>query len=297
MHRSLAAVTALLVSVAFAQSNPPSPSASKSNKRPQSQTAKQDQPAKTDERGTEQSPLFVKVIPAQEDQQKAQTSSTKQDEKPRGNWWPPGEWSPEWAMADFTVLLVFVTTILAIFTGGLWSATVKLAKDARLSSVKQTRHTLKSLRIAKESADAATTAANVAKQQFEYAHRAKVSIIDAQITIDETSSAILASYMCHNSGEIAATNAHTLLLAGDAVPKLEQAMVVIEDAEQNWGFVIAPNEGMRLHRKVSISMPLEEGFDLAIVLSYLDGFNNRRWTWRRYRSAGDNWIESGSEQQ
>jgi hypothetical protein len=57
-------------------------------------------------------------------------------------------------VAVATELLVYVTALLALFTGGLWVATYQLSRRAKHTAAQQARDTERSLRIAEKSADA-----------------------------------------------------------------------------------------------------------------------------------------------
>jgi hypothetical protein len=133
------ALVLALSTFAFAQSNPPIPSALESNKAPETHSRQQQNAAKSDERGTEQSPPVVKVLPAPNAQANTTTQPQPQKRESAHNWWPLWDWSPEWALVAITGLLCLITGLLALFTGWLWSATRRLVVDANDATRRQLR--------------------------------------------------------------------------------------------------------------------------------------------------------------
>lgn len=70
----------------------------------------------------------------------------------------------EWLTASGTIALAVITALLAIFTGGMWWATLRLAKDAKDTSKRQAVEMTQSLDTAKRSAEAMERVATVTKE-------------------------------------------------------------------------------------------------------------------------------------
>lgn len=100
---------------------------------PQSNTNKPAQKAKAAKQGTENNPLFVKVVPADKSEPKP---SKKQQTEQHGS-------ENEVRIATATVALAWITGTLAFFTALLWLANLALVKDSK-----------KSAQAARDSADA-----------------------------------------------------------------------------------------------------------------------------------------------
>jgi hypothetical protein len=108
-------------------SDPPTPIAPSFQKPPQpSAQIIQAQP-KTDNRGTDEAPLVVKVIEAPKTEAQATLEQQERDDKSASDWW----------LVKLTGALVVVTGLLAIFTALLYAATAKLAKDAKETGTEQ----------------------------------------------------------------------------------------------------------------------------------------------------------------
>jgi len=123
-------------------------------------------PTKTSQLGTEAAPLVVKIqIPTTSHQK------TKENEEKDGYYW-----SSEWWLVYFTFALVVVTFILAIFTAKLWHSTKTMAQDAKDTAKRQAEEMLNSLRIAKDSADAAMEQAKTSTEALKRSNRAWVGV-------------------------------------------------------------------------------------------------------------------------
>lgn len=99
-----------------------------SNK-PKSQSTSEQKKAATDQRGTEHSPLVIKILESEHANQKAANVPEERDHKAAFNWWgiPTDGW-----LVIFTCGL-FVATLL------LWLATRKLVKGAQDTAERQLR--------------------------------------------------------------------------------------------------------------------------------------------------------------
>jgi hypothetical protein len=151
-------------------SNPPSPTPPKASHQPEANPGQQKQYPAADQRGTETSPLFIKVIPPLAiDPEPAKEYEEARDYS-----------SAEWWLVYVTVGLSAITLVLAIFTGWLWNATRKMGNDARLNSIQQANEMRTSLRIAQESADTAKASVALARQEFISTHRPMIVVRGVQ---------------------------------------------------------------------------------------------------------------------
>lgn len=145
-----------------AYSNPPSPAPPKAEQKNQEHTQDNQKPTSTDQRGTESSPLFIKVIPPLT----VEPSPTEHAQQSNGYT------SPEWWLVWVTLILAAITAILAGYTAKLWGATKSLAEDAKRTADRQASEMQASLRIAQETAGAATRSADIAEKSLVAAQRA-----------------------------------------------------------------------------------------------------------------------------
>jgi len=76
-----AMLTVIMMGTAAAQSQPPAPSTGKPGKPPQDQPRRREQPPASDERGTENSPVAVKIIPAPKTETEAAQDKAERDAK------------------------------------------------------------------------------------------------------------------------------------------------------------------------------------------------------------------------
>lgn len=118
-------IIALLFSVGlvFAASNPPS-------KKPIAHTDSSTQNANPNQRGTEQSPLFVNIKTVPEFTQiERNEKAAEKYEKSQSDWW----------LIKLTGALVGVTLLLVVVTGFLWSTTKRLVQGAEDTAKRQLR--------------------------------------------------------------------------------------------------------------------------------------------------------------
>lgn len=144
--RGLIAILALAVLSAATLPQKPQPNAAKHYTEPQ-----------PDLRGTEQSPLFVKVAPSPNPEEHPQEKASERPEPA-----PENPWGSRWE--GVTAL---ATVALAIVTGGLWLYTYKLW-EAASGQIADTR---RAIRHARRSADAAERAAEAARDSVVVAQR------------------------------------------------------------------------------------------------------------------------------
>jgi hypothetical protein len=98
-------LTLLLVATAESWSQQPPPSSGAPNKPPQAQTQRTEQPTATDQRGTEEYPAFVKIIPTPKTADETDQEARDRKEKSTTDWWIV-RWTG--AVAIFTLVLVGV---------------------------------------------------------------------------------------------------------------------------------------------------------------------------------------------
>jgi hypothetical protein len=98
-------------------SQPPSPSTGESGQKPKNQAAGHQHTAASDQPGTAERPLIVKILPSP-DVDVATNQNTKEgDQKPPPKWWPISLWSTDNWLAVFTGGLVFVGVLQLIVFG------------------------------------------------------------------------------------------------------------------------------------------------------------------------------------
>ena len=132
-----------------ALSNPPAPAPSKASDQPETNPKKHKKTTTTDQRGTESSPVYIKVVPSLsvEPQTPKETDEHRDDK------------SSEWWLVYITGTLVAATIGLMIYTGKLWGATKAMAEDAKQTATRQAAEMKESLRIAEEAANASVVTA------------------------------------------------------------------------------------------------------------------------------------------
>lgn len=92
-------------------------------------TAQATKTPKSETLGSVDRPLSVKIMPAKDAETKTAEEEKNRKEKAHEDRW----------LTNSTILLSGVTTILAIFTGGLWYATYKLVSEAKDTAERQLR--------------------------------------------------------------------------------------------------------------------------------------------------------------
>lgn len=150
--------------------------------------------SKTEERGTERSPLMVRVLPspdAAEREAKDEASRTEKVVEDR-------------RLVYATIALAAITGALALFTGGLWFATYSLGKEAKESAKRQADEMQRSLQIAEQSVEAAKKQAEVSREEFFYAHRPRVVVRREQARSAPDQRGI--NFVLANMGDLVATN-------------------------------------------------------------------------------------------
>lgn len=112
------------------------------------------QTAKYEQRGTENSPIFVNgEVTTKKNKEEARDDADERKFKA----------DIDKALVKYTGGLAVFTFLLFVFTAALWWVTLQLSRDAQKSSARQAREMEKVLAISRESADAARKSADVAE--------------------------------------------------------------------------------------------------------------------------------------
>jgi hypothetical protein len=163
-----------------AQSQPPTPRTGKSKGNPPQNkaTTTQQQPA-TDQRGTEQSPVVVKVLPTPKTQEEAAQEKDDRDDKASASRWTM------W-LAGLTVLVGCGQLIVYGIQARRLRETIDkmdaIAKDQTKDMQASIAQSTRAADATRAAADAAVLSANVAKQTLVVAHRAYLHIATIQMT-------------------------------------------------------------------------------------------------------------------
>ena len=147
-------------------SDPPPPTPPKAEQKNQADTKDKQQPPTPDQRGTENSPLFIKVIPPLTVEPPPAALAQ------HSNMYT----SPEWWLVLVTLILAAITAILAGYTAKLWGATKSLAEEAKQTATRQASEMQKSLVISQESAATAKASVALAREEFLATHRPRVIV-------------------------------------------------------------------------------------------------------------------------
>lgn len=114
MVKFLSIVIAISFALAVgAESQPPAPAPAEKSKAPQGKSTKDQKRAATDQRGTDSSPLVVKVIPTKEAQPPAEGKPYKHYHESAADWWLI---IPTWILAFVTGGLLIYNAVLASIT-------------------------------------------------------------------------------------------------------------------------------------------------------------------------------------
>lgn len=168
---------ALLLMVGIAQSQNPSPSPIKSGQQKEIKSAQTDKKTQKEIYGSQESPAFIKIIPAKKTPEQTTHEAYEHDEKPSLD---RGLTYGTIAYAAFTFFLFLVTSFLAIFTYKLW-------RDASETSKRQAREMQDSLAIAKQSADASRDSADAAvsaEMPFLYPRASQINLHPMTVPTD-----------------------------------------------------------------------------------------------------------------
>ncbi len=137
-----------------------------SQEQPSQKGAKAHNPAASDQRGTQQSPLIVEIAPSPDADKIAEKQETQEAEKSKN----------DTLIANATAALAAITLFLAFYTARLWKATVELGRDAKNTSERQSREMQESIAVARQSADAAEQAIKATRDAYIASERPWVSV-------------------------------------------------------------------------------------------------------------------------
>jgi hypothetical protein len=141
---------------------------------PQEKSNQAQETTAAEQRATDKNPISVKIPAAPDAAAEAAKQEQYRDQQARQNA----------RLVNATIALAVVTSILAVFTGGLWWATYSLGRQARRTSERQTGETAKALKISEDAAKAAQAAAAALSNQFSATHRPVIRIKHLYITSD-----------------------------------------------------------------------------------------------------------------
>ena len=194
MRRILTVILlSLLVGSALARSKHPTPSHGKNESRiPQTHTENSQQPSTTDQRGTEQSPVVVKIIGAEPKAQNRANNSTDQAQTK-----PPADW---WGIAIGGGTLFVLGLQLIAF--GVQACYMRRSTN----EMRRTTHaTIRAARAAQKSANAASPQAKIAEAAFIQLERPYIFIFDVkEFHLDGETSEFFVEYSVANYGKMPA---------------------------------------------------------------------------------------------
>lgn len=249
MHLGSLLITVVLSVGVSAASEPPSPTPPKAGHKPEAHSKQHEQRAAGDQRGTENSPVFIKVIPSLPvEPDPAKESDNRHDYA-----------SSEWWLVYITAALVAATCGLIIYTARLWSATKALAEDAKQTAERQAREMQESLLIAGRSADAALKTA----QHMQAAERAyvKMSHFRPGLTFKQNGQTcqVIIQVKIRNFGRTPATVTDVLLNikrlpANEALP-VTPSYEIRPNHQPIRAFLVAEDEFVKMDRHGWVNIP------------------------------------------
>lgn len=184
-----------------ANSKPPSPTPSEATAKPHStSTDPKKYPATSNQAPQSTTPLIVNV-PSPHHDEAAQNKSSETENYSSSEWW----------LVYLTGFLATVTAALAIFTGGLWRSTYRLAIDARENSERQATETKKSMDLVEQQVALMAHQTDILEKQKEIIRLQTMSLLRPRIilreayAIEEGRKPISISYTLANTGGMATT--------------------------------------------------------------------------------------------
>jgi len=139
-----------------------------------------------EQRGTENAPLYVKSIPSPESEAEAAHRQYEYHEKP----------ALDRRLTYSTIALAAFTLLLFIFTAALWWVTLQLSRQARAEGE---RHAAEM----KESLGLAEASNRIAKDEFQYVHRPRLTIRRERVRFFPKDNGI--NFVLANIGHLPAT--------------------------------------------------------------------------------------------
>lgn len=289
---SLVLLFSLVVVPAY--SNPPTPP--KAGHQPEIGTTQHDETAAKDQRGSETSPLFIKVIPPLA----VEPGPAKEAENGHDNS------SAEWWLVYITGALVLATCGLIIYTARLWGATKSLAEDAEKTAARQAREMQASLLIAQESADAAKKSAEAAERTVSTMRDTAEKQLRAYVMVDcveivdvkpDPSREFVEPWIhvrYKNFGQIPATGCKYWFVIDIAECPLKTPLVGNKVVQLTGP--IPPHDTFTAKIKLPLMNSPNEHAALYVYgeIHYFDGFVADRTTKMFFmRGGGDDWMREG----
>jgi|GEM_PF-4376655 len=307
MRRWVSAI-GLVLTLCAAGLEPPIPGPFEPSKNGQPQATQEQQKPSEDTRGTNQTPLIVKIAPSPDAY--PETEDARQERKKKST---EDGWLLVWAKvtAIATVLLFIATAGLWVFTALLWNTTrkavaggesaVEAAVKAAAAASRHVEHAAKAAEAMQKLAETAAATAQsthasvtLATNEFNLVNRAHLSI--EGFTIDGTGGLpghIILKFTLRNSGRLPATNVTMSTFNGTSheyITPSEDAVYIARNPAWD-SRVIAPGESAYCEERTP-GFTFDEFADcharelhlqLAVFMTYIDGFNKERitskWFW------------------
>jgi hypothetical protein len=279
MHHVVGSVLLLLIvsEVVQAQSQPPSPRPPNSSQPPQSKSKGSKQQTANDLRGTEQSPLVIKVLPTPKTKEESAQDRNDHNEKAATDWW----------LVRFNGALVVV-----VFLQWIWM-------------VRQEKWMRKNIEIAQKAADAAKESAEVAqttvktmedtaeRQLRAYIHvgggKDKGPILDAPDGPEVW-------LLLKNTGQTPAYKVEHWIKAGILPYPLNSDLTGPDESAKMTKIVLPPGVEMNLFWKTGTPLEraqidaIRDGTECRLYVwgevHYLDAFDKPRFTKFRFMHGG-----------
>jgi hypothetical protein len=259
-----------------------------SKEHPNTETAETKKAPEAEQRGSNNNPVTVKILPSPDADAKAAKEEDHRQDK------AIDDKRVMWA----TIWLAVVTTILAGVTAGLWIATYSLASDAKDAASRQAREMKISLRIArrsanasKKSAEAAERTVNTMKDTAERQLRAYVGVEQIAIQSSPTGAPNAGQIIIKNFGKTMAKDTQIWFAAAI------ETMVPVTDfplGARKCKTVIMPTEGARFDEPLTGTFDLGKGIGNVYLwgrIDYIDVFDLPHWTVFRLVSMGREYVD------
>lgn len=259
MRRLLATALLFVIGLAYAGSNPPTPTPAKSGNPYQKSTTKASDYSSKKEDPADKYALSVELLNTGKSADERQHEAETEKNRASREWWTIGI---SLGSLFVTIALAVITGLLAKYTYLLWKTTKRLATDASNSSQRQAAEMQQSIVIAKQMADAAESQVAItarqtdiqAKQhavgrlQFLATHRPKIILRDAFCENNEIGDEITVTYVIVNVGEsparIVESKMEVRLITTEGSGFGPHPRISLNEGENEIGdFSIEPGEG------------------------------------------------------
>jgi hypothetical protein len=291
MRILLLAIALLFARNVAAQSQEQSPILPKASHKPEANPKQHAQGAATDQRGTENTPLFITVIPP----------LAAEPEPPQKTQNHNDYTSPEWWLVWVTLILAAITAILARYTAKLWGATKALSEDAKRTADRQAGEMQESLEIAERSAAAANKMAVTMEDTAERQLRAYVLVFHVKV-INDPEPEHPGQYVyidVRNFGQTPAAAVSYWIDMDAKERSLATVLKRIRLTKNKSVGVIAPGDTFTARVPIPLLSDGNEIFSGTHALyvfgqfRYTDAFNRERATNFRYMRSGEHWTSDG----